>query len=163
MTSRYCVVTLRSLCCGATRRTVRVGLLSPHFRSRSFSAVDGYWRRYGHHTHCIDADTIGRISTGNFTPAQRMTMVMPAANRLCSTDWLIITILRPQLSSGMSVTLPMPWVIYLHTAAGCRPWWRVSGDGYQLAVATAAAMDSSVACSYRTAEHWTDQLCVMRV
>ena len=44
----------------------------------------------------------------------------------------------------------------LHTAAGCRAWWRVSGDGYQLAAATAG----SVACSHRTTEHWTTVLAV---
>jgi len=40
----------------------------------------------------------------------------------------------------------------LHTVAGCRAWWRVS------ACSSNSCCDSSVACSCRTAEHWTTGL-----
>jgi len=67
------------------------------------------------------------------------------------------------MSSGMSVTLPWAWDAYAMShlsaeactqrlAAGRSDGYQATG--YQLAAATAG----SVACSHRTAEHWTTGL-----
>ena len=79
-----------------------------------------------------------------------------------------LLLLKPQLRSGMC--LRHCWSLSrdayamshaaaegLHTAAGCRAWWRVS------ACSNNSCCDSSVACSYRRAEHWTTGLALVRI
>jgi len=77
------------------------------------------------------------------------------------SSYSILLLLKPQMSSGMCEwRCPQQGCIRhesrcsggLHTAAGCRAWWRVS------ACSSNSCCDISVACSYRTTEHWTTDL-----